>query len=70
MKPRIKAGDVVVIGAFDDIPEHDFQVEDVLVDCVTGIALSGPLAGEYGEPEFEQIVRVRSRLGSHEPQQD
>ena len=70
MKPVVQAGDVVVIGAFDDVPEHNFRVEDVLEDCVTGVALTGPLAGEYGEPEFEQIVRVLPRLGSSEPQQD
>lgn len=45
----MKPGDVVVIGAFDEVPEHWFQVEDVLDDCITGVALTGPLAGEYGE---------------------
>jgi hypothetical protein len=50
--------DIVVIAAFDDVPEHLFRVVEVHEDCVTGTALTGPLAGEYGEPEFEQILRV------------
>ena len=45
---EIKPGDVVVIGGFDDIPDHQFQVDEVYQDLVTGIALTGPLAGEYG----------------------
>lgn len=54
----MKPGDVVVIAAFDDVPEHLFEVEDVLDDCVTGRALTGPLAGEYGEPEITLVLRV------------
>lgn len=54
----MKPGDVVVIRAFDEVPEHWFRVEDVLDDCVTGIAITGPLAGEYGEPEVSMILRV------------
>lgn len=54
----MRPGDVVVIGAFDDVPEHWFQVEDVLDDCITGVALTGPLQGEYGEPELGMVVRV------------
>ena len=54
----MKPGDVVVIGAFDDVPEHWFQVEDVLDDCITGVALTGPLTGEYGEPALDMVVRV------------
>ena len=48
----------VVITAFDDVPEHAFLVETIEDDCVTGFALTGPLAGEYGEPPFEMILRV------------
>ena len=59
-------GYVVVIGAFDDVPEHEFRVDEVLDDCVTGVALTGPLAGEYGEPERSMIVRV---LGRHRSNQ-
>jgi hypothetical protein len=51
----IKEGDVVVIAAFDDIPEHLFRVEEVFEDHVTGFALSGPFAGSYGEPEIHQV---------------
>ena len=54
----MKPGDVVVIGAFDEVPEHWFQVEEVLDECITGVALTGPLAGEYGEPELTMVVRV------------
>ena len=53
-------GCIVVIAAFDDVPEHSFRVEEVFEDCVTGTALTGPLAGEYGEPEIELILRVLS----------
>ena len=51
-------GCIVLIAAFDDIPEHQFQAEEVFDDLVTGIALIGPLAGEYGEPELGMIVQV------------
>ena len=53
-------GCIVVIAAFDDVPEHSFRVEEVFEDCVTGTALTGPFAGEYGEPELELILRVLS----------
>ena len=55
---EIKPGDVVVIGGLDDIPEHQFQVDEVYQDLVTGTVLTGPLAGEYGEPDIEMIVEV------------
>ena len=58
---EIKSGDVVVIGGFDDIPEHQFQVDEVYEDLVTGTVLTGPLAGEYGEPEIEMIVEIISQ---------
>lgn len=60
----IEPGDVVVVRAFDDVPEHEFLVQEVFEDCVTGVALTGPLAGEYGEPDREMIVRVGRRSGS------
>ena len=53
-------GCIVVIAAFDDVPEHTFRVEEVFEDCVTGIALTGPLAGEYGEPDLSLIRQVLS----------
>ena len=49
---------IVVIRAFDDIPEHLFRVSDVYEDCVGGYSLTGPLAGEYGEPPFDLILKV------------
>ena len=52
----IKPGDIVRIAAFDDIPEHEFEVVSVEEDCLTGIALSGPLAGEYGEPDLMLVL--------------
>ena len=54
----MKPGDVVVIGAFDEVAEHWFRVDDVFEDCVTGVALTGPLQGEYGEPELSMVIRV------------
>lgn len=61
----MKAGDVVVITAFDDIPEHLFEVQEVFEGHITGVALSGPLEGCYGEPDLELVVRVQaSPLGS------
>ena len=54
----LQEGDVVVIGAFDDVPENLFRVDSVEGDCVTGFALTGPLAGSYGEPTIEMILRV------------
>ena len=58
---RLTPGCTVVIAAFDDVPEHRFQVEEILDDCVTGVALTGPLAGDYGEPELALILRVVSQ---------
>jgi hypothetical protein len=53
--PPIKPGDVVVIRAFEDVPRHTFLVHSVEDDCITGVALSGPLSGSYGEPDLELI---------------
>ena len=54
----LNSGMHVVIRAFDDIPEHEFEISEVYDDCVGGYSLTGPLAGEYGEPDFEMILRV------------
>ena len=66
----MKPGDVVVIAAFDEVPEHLFQVDEVLEVCVTGVALTGPLQGEYGEPELSMVIRVLDpeevRLGTQQ----
>jgi hypothetical protein len=59
--PRLTPGCTVVIAAFDDVPEHRFKVEEILDDCVTGVALTGPFAGDYGEPELALILRVVSQ---------
>jgi len=57
----ITPGSTVLISGFDDIPEHSFRVEEVFEDCITGTALTGPLAGEYGEPGITLVLRVLSR---------
>ena len=57
---NITSGCIVLIAAFDDIPEHSLLVDEVFEDCITGMAISGPLAGEYGEPDLALIVRVLS----------
>ena len=54
------SGCIVLIAAFDDIPEHSFLVDEVYEDCITGVAQSGPLAGEFGEPDLALVVRVIS----------
>ena len=58
---ELHPGCIVLIAAFDDIPEHQFQVEEVFDDLVTGTALTGPFAGKYGEPDIEMIVQVISQ---------
>jgi len=61
---NITPGCVVLIEGFDDIPAHQFLVDEVFDDFITGKALTGPLAGEYGEPEITFVLRVLS--GSRE----
>ena len=56
--PDIHPGDIVTIAAFDDVPEHDFVVDEVHEDCVTGVTLTGPLTGQYGEPDLTMVLRV------------
>jgi len=60
----ITPGCVVLIKGLDDIPAHQFLVDEVFDDFITGTALTGPLAGEYGEPEMTLVLRVLS--GSRE----
>ena len=57
---NITTGSTVLIAGFDDIPSHQFLVEQVFEDCITGTALTGPIAGEYGEPDIELVLRVLS----------
>ena len=56
MTEAIRPGDVVTIQAFDDVPEHLFRVAEVHDYCVTGVALTGPLAGQYGEPDLSMVA--------------
>ena len=57
----IRPGCIVLIEGFDDIPEHEFRIDEVYQEFVTGMALSGPFAGEYGEPDIEMIVEIISK---------
>ena len=54
----------MLIKGFDDITEHQFQVEEFSEDLVTGTVLKRPLAGEYGEPDIELVLRVLSPDGN------
>ena len=69
---NLSPNDIVVIRAFDEVPEHLYQIEEVLDDCIMGVALTGPLAGEYGEPELSMVLRVLDlnevRLGTQQSQ--
>jgi hypothetical protein len=56
----LQPGCIVLIAGFDDIPSHQFLVQEVFEDCITGTALTGPLAGEYGEPDIALVLRVLS----------
>ena len=56
--PPITPGCTVLLAGFDDIPEHAFLVEEVFEDLITGTALTGPLSGEYGEPDIALVLRV------------
>jgi len=60
----LQEGDVVVIRAFDDWPEHLFEVDETFEDCVSGYSITGPLAGVYGEPGWELIQSVAYRATS------
>ena len=57
----LREGSIVVLHALDDIPEHLFRVAEVYEDCVGGYSLSGPLNGEYGEPDFTLIKAIHRR---------
>ena len=54
----ITPGCTVLVAGFDDIPAHQFSVEEVFEDCIRGTALTGPLAGEYGEPDLALVIKV------------
>ena len=57
----LRPGCIVLIEGFDDIPEHEFRIDEIYEEFVTGMALSGPFAGEYGEPDIEMIVKLISQ---------
>ena len=54
----LSPGCIVLIEGFDDIPEHEFRIDEIYEAFVTGMALSGPFVGEYGEPDKEMITAV------------
>ena len=58
MKDDLREGSIVIICAFEDIPEHRFEVFEVYDDAVTGYSLEGPLEGVYGEPDFDLIKSI------------
>jgi hypothetical protein len=60
MGETYQEGDIVIIKAGEDWPEHLFRVHAIYPDCLSGYSITGPLAGEYGEPAFDLI------LGRHE----
>jgi hypothetical protein len=71
----ISNGDIVIIKAFDDVPEHRFLITEIWVNTepgavtyeIGGVALDGPLAGQYGEPALDQIKEITAdKLGSIE----
>ena len=64
----LRPGCIVLIAGFDDIPEHEFRIEEIYEEFVTGMALSGPFAGEYGEPDLKLVLRVLSQNGKSESQ--
>lgn len=58
IKKQVGHGSIVTIRAFDEFPEHQFEVDDVFDDCVSGYSLNGPLESVYGEPEWALIKEV------------
>ena len=50
----------VFIRGFDEVPEHSFELHIIEDGYVTGMALTGLLAGENGEPDIELVLRVLS----------
>lgn len=58
---RLQVCCIVLITAFDEVPDHLFEVHSIEEDCVTGVALTGPLKGHYGEPTHAMIKAVQQR---------
>jgi len=57
---NLTSGKRVLISGFDDVPEHVFVIHTIEDGYVTGMAVTGPFAGEYGEPDIELVLRVLS----------
>ena len=55
----LQPGCIVLIAGFDDIPEHQFQVDEVYEDLVRGTVLTGPLAGETLGKHSLQSMRTK-----------
>ena len=60
-RTRLQVGCIVLLTAFEDVPEHLFEIHSIEEDCVTGIALTGPLKGHYGEPAHAMIKAIHQR---------
>jgi hypothetical protein len=59
LKPEeITSGSIVVLKALDELPPHLFKVTEVVDGMLCGTALTGPLVGEYGEPDLELVDRI------------
>ena len=56
----LRPGMHVIIRAFDDVPEHTFVIHSIEDGHITGMALTGVLQGQYGEPDNKLILRVLS----------
>ena len=50
----------MLISAFDDVHVHVFVIQTIEDGYVTGMAVTGPFAGEYGEPDIELVLRALS----------
>ena len=55
----IRPGCIVLIAGFDDIPEHEFRIEEIYEEFVTGMALSGSntVAANYGSCYALDVMR-------------
>ena len=58
----------VLIRGFDEVPEHVLVIHTIEDGYVTGMALTGPFNGEYGEPDIELVLRVLSPDSNGESQ--
>lgn len=54
MTEPLRPGDMMTIRAFDDIPKHLFRVDEVLEDCVTGVASPGRAVSQVADGVGDQ----------------